>query len=282
MSTSDEVKPAVLPPPLPNASPPWPRWPPWYGPAALLTGLFGYSVLLVLVEGLLRAVGINPKSPGATDVLTIGQDVVFVATAVGFASMTARPRPWHFGLRGRPLLATARTALIGFVAYWVVWVAYNLAVNPHGKQSVTKDLGADKSTAALIGGAIVVLVVVPVAEELFFRGFFYRALRTRFGIWSAAAIDAVVFGAVHYTGTSTLTVLPELAVLGFVFCLVYERTGTIYATIALHAVNNAVAYGAGTRHGAVISAVLGVAMVAAAAGAIMRTPAGAHRSRAPA
>jgi membrane protease YdiL (CAAX protease family) len=28
-----------------------------------------------------------------------------------------------------------------------------------------------------------------VAEEIFFRAFFYRALRTRLSVWSAALID---------------------------------------------------------------------------------------------
>ena len=29
------------------------------------------------------------------------------------------------------------------------------------------------------------------------------------------------------------------------FCLVYEKTGTLYSVIALHALNNTIAYGAG-------------------------------------
>ena len=37
--------------------------------------------------------------------------------------------------------------------------------------------------------ALAVIVVAPVAEEIFFRAFFYRALRTRLPVWSAALID---------------------------------------------------------------------------------------------
>ena len=73
-----------------------------------------------------------------------------------------------------------------------------------------------------------VIVVAPIAEEFFFRGFFYRALRSRLGILAAAAIDGLVFGLIHFTGSDTLELLPILGALGFMFCLVYERTGTLY------------------------------------------------------
>jgi membrane protease YdiL (CAAX protease family) len=108
---------------------------------------------------------------------------------------------------------------------------------------VTEDLGADDSTLALVAAGFVVIVVAPVAEEFFFRGFFYRALRTRLGVLAAAGVDGAVFGLIHFTGAETLELLPILAVLGFMFCLVYERTGTLYTTIGLHAFNNAIAYG---------------------------------------
>jgi uncharacterized protein len=282
VSAREDAKPGIVadespympPPELPEVGESAPRWPAWYGPVALLAGLVAYAMLLIVIEGVLRSAGGSTKGAGAADLLTVLQDVVFVATAVGFASMTRRAQPWHFGLRGRPLGRTALWTLIGMLAYLAFLLVYNFAFHPHGKQTVTKDLGANNGTAALIGGALVVIVVVPIAEELFFRGFFYRALRSRYNMWVAAAIDGVVFGGVHYTGSSTLTVLPVLAALGFMFCLVYERTGTIYATIALHSLNNTVAYGSGVHHGGPVSAAIGAAMLAAVGLAVVLTPPG--------
>ena len=40
------------------------------------------------------------------------------------------------------------------------------------------------------------------------------------------------------------------------FCLVYEQTGSLYPVIALHAFNNAIAYGVAVED-AVVSLVLG-------------------------
>ena len=110
-------------------------------------------------------------------------------------------------------------------------ILYSALLTPEGDQSVTEDLGADESTLALVAAGIVVIVVAPIAEEFFFRGFFYRALRSRLGILAAAAIDGLVFGLIHFTGPDTLELLPILGALGFMFCLVYERTGTLYSVI---------------------------------------------------
>jgi membrane protease YdiL (CAAX protease family) len=48
------------------------------------------------------------------------------------------------------------------------------------------------------------------------------------------------------------------------FCLVYERTGSLYPVIALHALNNAIAFGV-TVEDASVSLVLGPLMLIACA-----------------
>ena len=89
--------------------------------------------------------------------------------------------------------------------------------------------------------ATAVIVVAPVAEEVFFRAFFYRALRTRLSVWPAALIDGAVFGTLHFQGVDTLIILPVIAIFGVGQCLVYERTGSLFAVIAIHAAFNTVA-----------------------------------------
>jgi membrane protease YdiL (CAAX protease family) len=86
--------------------------------------------------------------------------------------------------------------------------------------------------------------------------------------WPAAVLDGVLFGFTH--GVST--VLPVLIFLGVVFCFVYERTGTIFATIALHALNNAISYGATTTHGWAVSLPAGALVITGCAVAAARVP----------
>ena len=54
---------------------------------------------------------------------------------------------------------------------------------------MAEDLGSDQGTFGLIAAGFMIVCVAPAAEEFFFRGFFYRALRSRFAVLGAAAID---------------------------------------------------------------------------------------------
>jgi membrane protease YdiL (CAAX protease family) len=58
----------------------------------------------------------------------------------------------------------------------------------------------------------------------------------------AAVLSAAIFGLFHYTGSGSEAVIPQLAFLGLALAWVYEETGSIYPTIALHMLNNAFAF----------------------------------------
>ena len=94
-------------------------------------------------------------------------------------------------------------------------------------------------------------------------------------------IDGLLFGAIHFEGGSDgLLIVPPLAFLGFTFCLVYERTRSLYTVIALHSINNSIAYAAQADGGAV-SAVLGpLVVLACALGPRLQRPAPAPISMA--
>jgi hypothetical protein len=65
-----------------------------------------------------------------------------------------------------------------------------------------------------------------------------------------------------FSSADALLIVPPLAALGLMFCLVYERTGSLYPVIALHALNNAIAFGV-TIEDASVSLVLGPLMLVA-------------------
>jgi uncharacterized protein len=257
---------AVSPPPDPPELPEdaRPRWPWWYGPVAFLAG----AVTGLITAGIAWAtLGVDDpgESPGAIIVGTLLLDGSLVAVALLFASFVRRPRPWHFGLRRTPFWPAVGWAALGIFSFYVFAAIYSVAVQPDVEQTVAEDLGADESTIGLIAAGFMIICVAPFAEEFFFRGFFYGALRTRFSVAAAAIIDGLVFGLIHFEGsTEGLLIVPPLAVLGVVFCLVYEQTRSLYPVIALHSINNSIAYAAQADGGAV-SAVFGPLMVVACA-----------------
>lgn len=238
----------------------FPRWPLFAPVAAIFLGLS----VGILFSGMVAAIAqsqdphLKASSPWLTSLTSLAVDVCVVGASIGIASLTARPRAWHFGLRRAPLLFAGGTALLAVVAFFLFEGVYSAIFNPQNPQTIVQDLGANSSTLLLVAGAFVVIVVAPICEEFFFRGFLYRVLRLRLGFLFAAAADGLIFGAVH----GSLVILPVLAVLGFALCWVYERTGSILPTIAIHALNNTLAYGSMTHQGWGAAGVAGGIMVA--------------------
>jgi membrane protease YdiL (CAAX protease family) len=226
-----------------------PAWPPWTAPAALLLGLalgvFGNVV--VGVAGQANGSSYKHPTPAMNIIGDIVFDLAFVVAALYLASIHARPGPADFGFRRPPLKRAAIAFFAGGIGYYVLTAIYAAVFHLHGKDKLPKELGVDKSTAALVGAAVFVCVIAPMAEEFFFRGFLFGALRRWKGPWVAAVLTGILFGLAH-TGSAAVQYLVPLAFLGFVLCLIRWRTGSLYPCMALHSVNNSLALGINQLH----------------------------------
>jgi CAAX protease family protein len=221
---------------------PQPRWAPWTAPVSLIAGfaaaIFGYIIL----GGVASATGARVDAPAVTILATVVQDLSLIGSALVFARLAGQPRPWQFGLRPTALWPAVGWLLLtwfGFVVFSVVWVT---ALGIEERDDLPEQLGADESTVALAAVAVLVCVLAPIAEEVFFRGYFFTALRNWRGVWPAAILTALVFGGIH-AGSAPAGYLVPLAAFGFGLCLLYWRTGSLYPCIALHALNNSLAFG---------------------------------------
>ena len=251
------------PPELPAAARSYPRWPWWYSLAGLGIALVGTLFVVGIVGAVAASAGVEDveDAKGLLFGGTVIQQAIFAGVAIFLASRIERPRLWHFGLRPTRFWPTIGWAALGLVAYWVLTIVYVALVRPDEEQETLEDLGTDDSTLWLVAAAMLVIVLAPLAEEFFFRGFFYRALRTRLPVLLAALSVGIVFGAIHLGSTPPVLLVP-LAILGLVFCLVYEKTGSLFATIGLHALNNLIAFGVQTEEWAV-AGIVGGAMLGA-------------------
>lgn len=258
------IEPTPPPPELPELPEgAGPRWPPWYAGVGFLVALIATLVVVGIVAAATGATS-DEDNPTFTVVATFLQGVIFIGTAVLFASFAGKPRARQFGLRPSRFWPTVGWAALGLISFYVLAALYTAIVQPDAEQTVAQDLGADEGTLGQIAAGFMVICIAPVAEEFFFRGFFYRALRSRYTVLVAALIDGLVFGVIHwdFSSADALLIVPPLAALGFMFCLVYERTGSLYPVIALHALNNAIAFGV-TIEDPRVSLVLGPLMLLA-------------------
>jgi len=210
------------------------------------------AVALILVDVAAAAGGSSLSHP--TPAVSIAGDIVFdlafVAAALYFASLGGRVRLADFGFRRAGWGITIKAIVLAVAGYYGLTAAYASIIHLTAKDKLPSDLGVTHSTAALVGASIFVCVIAPIAEEFFFRGFFFGALRRMrieiagrdIGVWVAALITAILFGLAH-KGSAPLPDLIPLGFLGFVLCIVRWRTGSLYPCMALHSANNALALG---------------------------------------
>jgi membrane protease YdiL (CAAX protease family) len=126
------------------------------------------------------------------------------------------------------------------VAFLVFSFAWTEVFHP-SREKVLESLGANDGTVLLLASAGLTCVVAPICEEFLFRGFIFTALRNWSGMFPAALITGLAFGAVHAGSAPALDLIP-LAALGAGLCLLYRYTGSLYPSIVAHSLNNSIAF----------------------------------------
>jgi membrane protease YdiL (CAAX protease family) len=144
------------------------------------------------------------------------------------------------GLR-RPVRKAIWLTIVTYFGYVACALVVALLLSPE-QEDIARELGGDSGVIGAVIAGFLVIVVAPVSEEIFFRGFFFAGLRRGMHVAIAALISSAVWGLLHYTGAGTWGVVVQITVFGLWLSWLYERTGSIYPTIAVHMVNNAIAF----------------------------------------
>jgi CAAX protease family protein len=239
-------------PEIPPPPPPEPREatvPVWAPFAALLAVLVIVSITAAAVYGVVKASDPSIQSTddlpdGATLALTFFQDLVFVFGAwiatklalgsASFARLGIRPiRDWRDALKW---------AGGAYGLFWIAAIVLALIFGDPKDQSLVTDLKEEDSTLTLIGWAVLICVLAPVVEEIFFRGFMFGTFVRRMPLVWAALLDGLVFGLGHAPAAPIQLI--ALGVFGVGLCLLYWRTQSIIPCMALHALNNSITFGA--------------------------------------
>jgi hypothetical protein len=236
----------------PSLTPDVPPWRIWTAPAgvAIGLGLGGLATILVDVAGQAGGSSLSHPSPAVSIVGDIVFDLGFVAAALYLASLGGRSSAAAFGYRRVRWRLAAGAFVAAAFGYYGLSAVYGALIHLHGTDKLPSELGVEHSTAALVAAAVFVCVIAPMAEEFFFRGFIFGALRRmrieiagrNIGTWVAAILTGILFGLAH-TGSASSQYLIPLGFLGFVLCLVRWRTRSLYPCMALHSANNALALG---------------------------------------
>ncbi|OPZ47141.1 MAG: CAAX amino terminal protease self- immunity [Actinobacteria bacterium ADurb.BinA094] len=208
----------------------------WTGAAAGLAVGWGPQLLLSLAAGL-------GGSRTRTDVTVFSATLLVTSAAVFYGWQTFAA--WLFSLRTagrslalwglrRPDRSFVWVVPAGLGAVYALTVVHGLLVHPE-QQPIIREF--PHTGVGLVLFVLLAVVMAPLFEEVVFRGFLFRGLANSWGWMAGALVSAVVFGCAHLQ----FEVFVPLAGLGFVLAWAYRRTGSLWTSIVMHALFNAVA-----------------------------------------
>ncbi len=130
------------------------------------------------------------------------------------------------------------TVLVALPLIILIGLGWSALLQAMGRQVEPQDmimiLAKTRSPLVIAGLMLVACLLAPLYEELLFRAGLYRYVRQKLGRTPALLISGICFGVMH----RDLTAFLPLVVLGMLFALVYEATGSIRVTIIAHGLFN--------------------------------------------
>ncbi len=228
------------PPPEPLGNLPPGKIPTWFYHSFDLLGIgFIFVTFFGLVITSVRAAS---KSDAVLDsaglIVSIAFQFVCAGIVTAFVITRIRPIAW-LGLRWRKWPWVFVIAPGTVISMWIFFGGLQLS----GFMDWVKSLGIDsmqdsvkllqdESTDPLTLGlmAVAAVLVAPFCEEIVFRGYLYPAAKRFTGPWVACFFSAIIFASAHGNAGALL----PLFVFGCVLVLIYEKTGSIWAPMAVH------------------------------------------------
>lgn len=147
------------------------------------------------------------------------------------------------GLRWRYLAVCLLLSLVALVSALIVSTIVAVVAGP--ATAAEAEAGLNEFTKTTRNYLLVILVLTPLqaaGEEYIFRGYLTQAFGGLFGPWAAVLIPAVLFAFAHGLGQSLPVFVDRLA-FGIIAGVLVLRTGGLEAGIAMHVLNNWVAFG---------------------------------------
>lgn len=216
-----------------RSKPAWPAWLRTVAAALAIWGLIGYGLRSLVASGTIPPFGLKGSMAFDSMILLLlaawGRRRLSVSVDGGGRRSSAR-----------------RSTLVGAAAGAAV-AAGNFALNMgllKAQGGSPAPMGAAASALwqggleplQIAGVALLLAVIVPVVEELFFRGFIQGGLRQDHPRWAIAA-SALVFANYHAASLWS----PAPLILGLTLAWLYEHEGNLAAPMSCHIVNNAAA-----------------------------------------
>jgi hypothetical protein len=206
------------------------------------------AVLLLLAGSMLvrwggsrlEAAG-TPLSKANLGLISAVLETFSLLASLYFLGLLRNRKPWSaLGfIRPSPVWATIGL-LIGLLVIplaAVVTLLIQLILGlPNENPQLEYLLPGEFSWGGLIAGLLLIGVLVPIAEEAYFRGLLYQTMRNRWRMSVSLIASSAIFGIVH----GDIAIAGMAFILGLILGWVFERSQSLWTAIIIHAINNGV------------------------------------------
>jgi membrane protease YdiL (CAAX protease family) len=128
-------------------------------------------------------------------------------------------------------------AALSIGSFWVFWYPISF-VAPNAVRGALESLSrlmTPGSPMKVLVEGLIIAVVAPIVEEVFFRGVLLHRWATRWDLRTGIVLSSILFALVHLDPIGKF-------VFGLAMCALYLRTGSLWAPIAAHAINNGIVF----------------------------------------
>ncbi|MBG92441.1 MAG: hypothetical protein CL792_00455 [Chloroflexi bacterium] len=223
----------------------------WYK-KDLLFGFLGMIIGFVLLFSLLVPVSMNiTMADWVLDVVTFTLTIFWQLSFIFLVVILAKRRDLNFSQIGFQKPENWKVVVSLIFACYGILIFYGLlielitlaGVDPGllkgTNQIVITETDSSIHTILYIAVlAIAVVVVAPIAEEVFFRGLIYRAISGIYSPLIGIIVSGFLFGLFHFN----LGVLVPFSLIGMLLAWGFQSTGSLFVPIAVHFVINSVSY----------------------------------------
>ena len=217
----------------------------WTDVLLILAGIFLIFVLGLLVVNLYSVLTgqVLTTDQGPTIELSVGLTALEAIALIGpvyWLGLRRKKYTWDaVGLHSPGGRWLTYAVIIGLVVIpgsgLIAILVQELLGLPPGNPQLPFLAPGGYTTFGAVGMFVFGGIIVPFAEELFFRGVLYLWLRQRFGVWTGLLVSSILFGILH----GEISVGVAAAVLGMVLAWTYEKSGSLWASVIIHILNNA-------------------------------------------
>ena len=202
-----------------------------------LIGIYFGSAKLFEVLGSEQFFNSSNISSASFTVLYGIQTVLMLAVVWFFAIFRRKSNLRDLGLRYYSIAKTIWYSFLSLLAIFFVSFLYMFLMNSlfgiENPGSKIEILVGNRSISSNIL-LVVVAVIAPFSEEVFFRGFLYSAFKKSWGVNVALLLSSFLFAIVHLELYSFI----PLIIIGWLLAYLFEKTKSLLMPIFLHGVYN--------------------------------------------